>query len=237
MGLVAERALVAGFGAGGDEEGDETVNQEGVRFRGNVSGSRAQRYQVMLHVDAETLPEDGEAGLSELEDGTRVSVETSRRLACDASVARIFRGPGGEVLGAGPRTRTAPPAVRRALEARDRGCRFPGCGLRFTDAHHVKHWADGGESTLRNMVLLCRRHHRAVHEGQMDVWIDRDGQVVFFTPKGKAILGAPVARPMTARPAVQLDLRKPPAGAPRWKWDRDVPCEEEARAWEALESG
>jgi hypothetical protein len=239
VGLVAERALAAGFGVGRDEEGGETVNPEGVRFRGNVSGSRAQRYQVMLHVDAETLAEGGEAGLSELEDGTRVSAETSRRLACDAGVVRIFQGPGGEVLGAGPRTRTASPAVRRALEARDRGCRFPGCGLRFTDAHHVKHWADGGESTLRNMVLLCRRHHRAVHEGQMDVWIDRDGQVVFFTPNGKAILGAPVARPMTARPAVQPD--QPPlkalAGAPRWKWDRDVPWEVEARAWEALDSG
>jgi len=77
----------------------------------------------------------------------------------------------------------------------------------------------------------------------MDVWIDRDGQVVFFTPKGKAILGAPVARPMTARPAVQPDLRAevasqgPLAGAPRWKWDRDVPWEVEARAWEALDSG
>ena len=243
LGLVAERALAAGFGVGRDEEGGETVNPEGVRFRGNVSGSRAQRYQVMLHVDTETLAEGGEAGLSELEDGTRVSAEMSRRLACDASVVRIFRGPGGEVLGAGPRTRTASPAVRRALEARDRGCRFPGCGLRFTDAHHVKHWADGGESTLRNMVLLCRRHHRAVHEGQMDVWIDRDGQVVFFTPKGKAILGAPVARPMTARPAVQPDVRAevasqgPLASAPRWKWDRDVPWEVEARAWEALDSG
>jgi len=274
LGLVAERALVAGFGAGRDEEGGETVNREGVRFRGNVRGSRAQRYQVMLHVDAETLAEDGEAGLSEMEDGTRVCAETSRRLACDAGVVRIFRGPGGEVLGAGPRTRTAPPPVRRALEARDRGCRFPGCGLRFTDAHHVKHWADGGESTLRNMVLLCRRHHRAVHEGQMDVWIDRDGQVVFFTPKGKVVLGAPVARPVTARPAGRPDLwsgaaprtpaprspepllpsarpmerseppssssrasQEPPAGSPRWKWDRDVPWEVEARAWEALDSG
>jgi hypothetical protein len=83
--------------------------------------------------------------------------------------------------------------VRRALEARDRGCRFPGCGLRFTDAHHVKHWADGGETSLRNLVLLCRRHHRAVHEGGVRVCLDVKGQVVFFTPRGKALLGAPPA--------------------------------------------
>ena len=138
VGLMAERALAGGFG-------------DGV-----VSGSRAERYQVMLHVEAGTLEEDGETGQSELEDGTRVSAETSRRMACDASLVTITHAPDGSVSGAGRRTRTVPPSLRRALEARDRGCRFPGCGLRFTDAHHVKHWADGGETSLRNMALLCR---------------------------------------------------------------------------------
>ena len=104
---------------------------------------------------------------------------------------KIAHAPDGEVIGAGRRIRTVNPSIRRALEARDRGCRFPGCGLRFTEAHHVKHWADGGETTLRNMTLLCRAHHRAVHEGGVRVCIDVNGQVVFFTPKGKALLGAP----------------------------------------------
>ncbi|MGD2124164.1 MAG: HNH endonuclease signature motif containing protein, partial [Gemmatimonadota bacterium] len=76
--------------------------------------------------------------------------------SCDAGLVEVAHGPGGEVVGAGKRKRTVPPALRRALEARDRGCRFPGCGLRFTDAHHVRHWADGGETTLGNLVLLCR---------------------------------------------------------------------------------
>jgi hypothetical protein len=67
---------------------------------------------------------------------------------------------GGEILSVGRRTRTISPALRRALEIRDHGCRFPGCGLRFTDAHHVKHWADGGETSLENCLLLCRHHHR-----------------------------------------------------------------------------
>ncbi len=253
VGLLAERALAAGFG-----NGNENGNGHG---HGNgdsdapISGTRAERYQVMLHVDADTLNEEAEPGLSELEDGTRVSAETSRRIACDASVVKIARGPDGQVLGAGRRTRTVPPSVRRALEARDRGCRFPGCGLRFTEAHHVKHWADGGESDLRNTVLLCRKHHRAVHEGGIRVCLDMKGQVAFFTPRGKALLGAPpmppnplAEGPMAGRPAFDgpetlgQNKRKPLvgsplAGTPRWKRDRDIPWEVEAQAWEALDSG
>jgi len=94
-------------------------------------------------------------------------------------------------MGAGRRTSTISPSLRRALEARDRGCRFPGCDRRFTDAHHVKHWADGGETSLSNTCLLCKVHHRAVHEGGVRICIDVDGQVVFFTPRGKALFDAP----------------------------------------------
>ena len=195
VGLVAERAMAAGFGKrceSGGEPGaeNESENDDAIP----VSGSRAERYQVMLHVDAGTREEHGEPGQSELEDGTRVSAETSRRAACDSGLVEIRHAPDGSLVGAGRRTRTVPPSVRRALEARDRGCRFPGCGLRFTDAHHVKHWADGGETTLRNLVLLCRRHHRTVHEGGVQVCIDANEQVVFFTPKGKTLLGAPPVR-------------------------------------------
>ncbi len=162
MGLLAERALAAGFA--GDEAGDEVP----------VSGSRAERYQVMLYVEPETLTEQGEPGLSELEDGTRVSAETARRLACDASRVEVRRDSYGSLLDVGRRTRTVPSALRRGLEARDRGCRFPGCGLRFTDAHHIVHWADGGETILANMVLLCRRHHRRVHEDGYRVYSGAD---------------------------------------------------------------
>jgi hypothetical protein len=257
VGLLAERALAAGFGPEG---------------AGVMSGSRAQRYQVMLHVEAGTLEEEGEVGRSELEDGTRVSAETSRRMSCDGSVVRIGHDREGRVVGASWSRRTVPPSVRRALEARDRGCRFPGCGLRFTDAHHVKHWADGGETTLENLVLLCRRHHRAVHEGGVRVCVDRTGQGVFFTPRGKALFDAPArggvvggaegtdegwrARKEENRlqpmPGAQPNLAEGtgrtvgasrrtgstrPAGAPLWKWDGDIPWAIEARAWEALDSG
>ncbi len=202
-------------------------------------------FHMMLHVEADTLRETGDPGLSELEDATRVSAETSRRLACDSSLVRIALGADGKVLGAGRKTRTVPPSVRRALEARDRGCRFPGCGLRFTDAHHVKHWADGGETSLRNLVLLCKRHHRAIHEGGVRVCIDVTGQVVFFSPKGKALVGAPPRRLDSVRAgsdrvgpaAIQPPAIRPGAGIPRWKRDADIPWEVEARAWEALDSG
>ncbi len=88
--------------------------------------------------------------------GIHVSAETSRRLACDAATVTMHHGPAGEILDVGRRTRTISPALRRALVARDRQCRFPGCDNRRVDAHHIEHWADGGRTALDNLVLLCR---------------------------------------------------------------------------------
>jgi hypothetical protein len=140
---------------------------------------------VFLHVDPETLSEDGRPGRSNLEDGTRLPAESARRLACDGSVVKVIRGADGEVLDVGRRTRTVPPALRRALEIRDGGCRWPGCGLRFTDAHHVRHWRDGGRTDQRNLLLLCRFHHRKVHEGGWKVAYNaKDDTAVFFGPRG-----------------------------------------------------
>jgi hypothetical protein len=85
-------------------------------------------------------------------------------MACDAGAVVMRHAADGSVLDVGRKTRTIPPALRRALLARDRQCRFPGCNARRCDAHHVRHWADGGPTRLDNLVLLCRRHHRAVHE-------------------------------------------------------------------------
>ena len=202
VGLLAERALAAGFGGGessaGPEHGstaDGSTNASGSEPQVD-SGTRAERYQVMVHCDAATLAEEGEPGRSDL-DGIRVSSETSRRMACDAAVVAMVHAKDGSVLSVGRRTRTIPPHIRRALEERDRGCRFPGCACGFTEAHHVKHWADGGETSLRNTLLLCRRHHRAVHEGQVKVSVATDGTVLFFTPSGKMLADAP-GRPTSA---------------------------------------
>jgi hypothetical protein len=135
-----------------------------------------ERYQVVVHADEGVLCHDGVGGC-ELEDGSALAPETARRLACDASLVRNGR-----------KTRTIPPALRRALRTRDRGCRFPGCqNRRFLDAHHLHHWARGGPTTLGNLVLLCRRHHRLVHEGGWH--LDRHGR--FYDPRGRPLPSAP----------------------------------------------
>jgi hypothetical protein len=224
VGLLAERALAAGFG------GEDAP----------VSGSRAERYQVLLHVEPATLEEGGgpgeeEApGRSELEDGTRLAAESARRLACDAAAVQVNRGRDGSVLDVGRRRRTIPPALRRALEVRDRGCRFPGCGLRFTDAHHVTHWADGGETSLENTLLLCRRHHRLVHEAGWTVeWWGRE-RAVFTDPRGGHHLDQRPAPPeLPERPVKALVAENRGTGADpgpldagaRWRRERDVPDE------------
>ncbi|TFG61628.1 MAG: HNH endonuclease, partial [Gemmatimonadales bacterium] len=205
--------------------------------------SRAQRYQVLLHVDAETLSVEGEQGRSELEDGTRVSAETSRRLACDASVVAIKHGTDGSVLRVGRRTRTISPALRRALEARDQGCRFPGCGLRFTDAHHVKHWADGGETALSNLLLLCAHHHRLVHEEGWKVeWWGGD-QPAFVDSRGQIHVNGRGSAPQLPPDPVDFliaDTRRRgadpdfyTAGA-RWKREADIPDRVYSPAMEAV---
>jgi hypothetical protein len=234
LGLVAERALGAGFGSGADGQGSA-----------RLSGSRADRYQVVLHVDAGAEAEAdavgpagpagnagaatkagsagnagaatkagsaGNAGAagkvgkaaagspaprSHFHDGTRVSGETSRRLCCDASVVRVEVAGGGggggggpsgrtrgDVLSVGRKTRVISPALRRALEIRDQGCRFPGCACGFTDAHHIVHWWNGGETSLANTLLLCRHHHRLVHEGGWGIRLLNDGIPVFVDPRG-----------------------------------------------------
>ena len=123
--------------------------------------------------------------------GIHVSAETARRLACDAATVTMRHGPAGEILGVGRRRRTISPALRRALAARDRRCRFPGCGNRRVDAHHIRHWADGGRTALDNLVLLCRRHHRAVHEEGFRVTMDATGDVRFAHPDGRPLVEAP----------------------------------------------
>ena len=134
--------------------------------------------------------------------GIHVSAETARRLACDAATVTMRHGPGGEILDVGRRTRTISPALRRALAARDRRCRFPGCDNRRVDAHHLRHWADGGRTALDNLVLLCRRHHRAVHEEGFRVAMDAAGHVRFAHPDGRPLVEAPPA-PAWAGPALR----------------------------------
>ncbi len=139
--------------------------------------------------------------------GIHISAETARRLACDAATVSMRHGPGGEILNVGRRTRTISPALRRALNARDRQCRFPGCRNRRCDAHHLAHWAHGGATALDNLVLLCRRHHRAVHEEGFRVTLDAQGDVRFFQPDGRPLPEAPAPPDWTGRPLAPVRAR------------------------------
>ena len=151
---------------------------------GPSSSSSAERYQVMLHVTAET----SDVGCGEVENGPGVTAETSKRICCDTSVSRIVADEDGEPLSIGRKSRVIPPAMRRALQARDRQCRFPGCTHRhFIDGHHIHHWSEGGETSLDNLVLLCRHHHRLVHEGGFGCERDASGNIVFTDPAGMKI--------------------------------------------------
>jgi hypothetical protein len=144
----------------------------------------ADRYQVVVHVDAQTL-RDRTAGRCEIEQGTTLAVETARRLTCDASLVKMLENSDGEPLDVGRKTRTIPPAIRRAIRARDAGCRFPGCThQRYLDAHHIQHWAEGGPTQLKNLVALCRQHHRLVHEGGITVRMSPEGIPQFLRPDG-----------------------------------------------------
>jgi hypothetical protein len=154
----------------------------------------ADRYQVVVHVDAATLAGD-EEGACQLEDGTELHPETARRLGCDASLVRILERD-GRPLSVGRRTRSVPPALRRALTCRDPICRFPGCPQRrYLHAHHVDHWARGGRTDLSNLVHLCSHHHRLVHEGGYRIDRGPDGALRFKRPDGRPVPAAPPRPP------------------------------------------
>src|SRR5437867_3420339 len=171
-------------------------------------GAPGERYQVVVHVDAPGLADPEQPGQSVLEDGARVSAETSQRLACDASRVVMQHDADGRVVEIGARTRTIPPALRRALHHRDRGCRFPGCGLPLGEGHHVRHSAHGGPTTPSNLALLCHRHHRAVHEEGYQIELQPDyGAFQFRRPDGRLLPEVPPPGAVPADPVQALRAR------------------------------
>jgi hypothetical protein len=153
-----------------------------------------------------------------LGDGSWLSGQALLRLACDSGIVVAKVAKDGSVLDVGRKRRTVPPALLRALHIRDGGCRFPGCTNRaFVEAHHIEHWAHGGETSLENTVLLCGRHHRMVHEEGFRIDRYSDGTLMFIEPRGDAIEDAPPSlrpekratlSPLTNRPRMlqRLDL-------------------------------
>jgi hypothetical protein len=170
-------------------------------------GAPGERYQVVVHVDAAVLADAAQPGHSVLEDGLRVPAGTSQHLACDATRVVMRHDADGLVTEVGARTRTIPPALRRALHHRDSGCRFPGCGVRVGQAHHIRHWAQGGPTKLSNLTLLCRRHHRAVHEEGYQVERQPDGALAFRWPDGRIIPDVPLPPAVPTDPVTALRAR------------------------------
>ena len=150
---------------------------------GKCSGSAVGAHEVVVHIAHDALCDGLESSGAAFENGRPLAVEAARRRA----LVGVVQGDKGEPLAVGRRTRAVPPALRRALRVRDGGCRFPGCDRsRFTHAHHIKHWADGGETSLDNLVTLCSQHHRLVHEGGYGVQV-REGEIEFTRPDGRVI--------------------------------------------------
>jgi len=187
-------------------------------------GNAGDRYQVMLHIDAAASVAAGESSDVPAGDGwsgtlevdhaaVDVSAETSRRISCDASLVLMRHGADGAVLDVGRKTRAVPPSIRRALLVRDQGCRFPGCTARHCDAHHIEHWLDGGPTSLDNLLLLCRRHHRSVHEGLVDVRRLADGTLIFLRTDGR------VLKPVPHPPAPFTRREAPPLADDLPAWD------------------
>jgi len=164
-------------------------------YSGSASGHTGDRFMVHVHTDMETLKVDGTGGAAEVEGAGNIAAETARRVSCDAGVVHWLDQNNGEPLSIGRKSRSIPPAIRRALQRRDRGCRFPGCtNNRFVDAHHIVHWADGGETSVENLVLMCGHHHRLVHERGYRIARTTDGAIEFSNPDGAVIPTGPSRR-------------------------------------------
>ncbi|HEX9099980.1 MAG TPA: DUF222 domain-containing protein [Candidatus Dormibacteraeota bacterium] len=145
---------------------------------GQLPAVGGQKPHLAVSVDMATLGKEPGSMAAELEWSQPIPAETARRLACDAVITPIIDGEADRT------SRVVSGATRRALIARDRGCRFPGCDCppAWTDAHHVKHWANGGPTTLENLILLCRRHHRLVHEEGWTLELAQDRDLVAIPP-------------------------------------------------------
>jgi len=209
--LLIKALEVATEAIGADEEGraasraDALVGLAESAIAGGVSeATGGERHQLVVHWDVGSGEGGrGAGGLgasdgggsnggsrAQLESGTGICETTLKRIGCDASVVAMVERD-GTPLSVGRKTRSIPPALARALSSRDGGCRFPGCGRsRFVDAHHIHHWADGGETSLDNLIQLCRTHHRLLHEGGYSV--ERTGEELRFrTPRGHLLEAVP----------------------------------------------
>ena len=182
-----------------------------------------ERQQIVVHVAAETLRKRT-AGCCEIEHGPSIPPKLRDASRATRASSRSIEDEDGEPLNVGRKTRIISAPLRRLLTARDKGCRFPGCcNSRYIDMHHIKHWANGGETKPSNLLSLCRFHHRAVHEGGFNVVVLDDGAVRFTRPDGSCVdRVAPDARSRRATGASSPSVSSSTAGAAS-VWTRHWP--------------
>jgi Domain of unknown function (DUF222)/HNH endonuclease len=166
---------------------------------------------------------------TELPSGDALSAESTRRLACDAGLVEVLvegsTAANPQPLSVGRKTRTIPAAIKRALLARDRTCRFPGCSHRlYLDGHHIRHWVDGGETEIGNLMLLCSTHHSYVHEHGYRATQDGHGAFAFFDPRGNPVVAVPPRPRPTAQPGPLASTPSAESSRCRWRGERlDLP--------------
>ena len=152
---------------------------------GPASRTGGDRHMVTVYVDANVLAADDSDGVCTADGCSRLAPETARRLMCDSSIVWMLQDGDGKPVNVSTRTRSIPSSLRRAVHARDQGCDFPGCGQRsFTDIHHIRHRAHGGDNSMENLVELCWFHHRLVHEGGWSLRRGDHGQLIAIRTDG-----------------------------------------------------
>ena len=147
-----------------------------------ATGGKPAEIQVTATI--ETLKAMAGAPAGEMEFSVPISSSTVQRMACDCSVTRVLLDQDSVVMDLGRSKRVIANALRNALRIRDGHCQWPGCErtASWCDGHHIVHWVDGGPTDLSNLVLLCRRHHRMVHEGGWQLIKQDDGPIVTVAP-------------------------------------------------------
>jgi hypothetical protein len=167
---------------------------------GVIPQRSSQRSHLQVTTALETLLDLVGSSAGEIEHGGVIAGATVRRLACDATITRVLLDAESAVIDVGRSQRVVPGATRRALNIRDKGCRWPGCdrSVSWTAAHHVIHWAQGGRTDMDNLVLLCHRHHWSVHEGGQQLVRSDDGSLLTLPPLPQQVS---MARAPTSLPA------------------------------------
>ncbi len=180
----------------------------------DIMNGATGRPDILVHVSAETLLE-GKPGISETSSGVFLTTEEIRRLACDANLSRVVFGPESQPLDVGRAKRLVSGPLRTAIWARDLRCVFTTCDrdANWCDVHHLVHWADGGETKVDNLVLLCRTHHILVHEVGWTIG-GQPGDLHFYRPDGTELGSEPPPRPPYRSPIFTVETKRelPPGG-------------------------